>query len=126
VRHWERICRYLDVQPYHAVSLPLPTEPPAALTRLPRVRHGLAEVDAEHYGLLKLRAVLRGEHLETTATLSQELHAFADAMGEEDVKLGRDFAEQVREKARMLGKLVPMRSDTALFVVVGTMGGALR
>jgi hypothetical protein len=97
VRHWERIGRYLDVQPYHAVSLPLPAESPAALTRLPRVRHDLAEVDAELYGLLKSRAVLRGEYLETTATLSQELHAFADAMDEEDVKRGRDFVEEVRE-----------------------------
>jgi len=64
--------------------------------------------------------------LETTATLSQELHAFAGTIDEEDIKRGRDFAEQVREKACMLGKPVPMRSDTALLVVVGTMRGALR
>ncbi len=97
----------------------------AALTRLPRVRHDLAQVDAELYGLLKLRAALRGEYLDTTATLSQELRAFADAMDEVDARRGRDFAEEVREKARMLGKPVPMRSDTASLAVIDTLGGAL-
>jgi hypothetical protein len=96
----------------------------AALTRLPRVRHDLAQVDAELYGLLKLRAVLRGEYLETTATLSQELRAFSDDMDEVDARRGRDFAEEVREKARMLGKPVPMRSDTASLAVIDTLGGA--
>jgi hypothetical protein len=88
----------------------LPDGSPAALTRLPRVRHDLAQVDAELYGLLKLRAVLRGEYLDTTATLSQELRAFADERDEVDAKRGRDFAEEVREKARMLGKPVPMQA----------------
>jgi hypothetical protein len=75
------------------------------------VVHDLAQVDAELYGLLKLRAVLRGEHLETTTTLSQELHAFAGRMDEVDAERGRDFAEEVREKARRLGRPVPMRSE---------------
>jgi hypothetical protein len=70
---------------------------PAALTRMQRVRHDLAQVDAELYGLLKLHAVLRGEYLDTTATLSQELRAFADEMDEVDAKRGRDFAETVVE-----------------------------
>ena len=91
-----------------------PDASPAALTRLPRVRHDLAQVDAELYGLLKLRAALRGEYLETTATLSQELHAFADVMDEVDARRGRDFAEEVREKARMLGKPVPLRQTCTL------------
>jgi hypothetical protein len=82
---------------------------PAALTRLPRVRHDLAQVDAELFGQLMLRAVLRGEYLETTATLSQELHAFANEQDEADAKRWRDFAEEVCEKARMLGKPVPVR-----------------
>jgi hypothetical protein len=88
-----------------------PDAAPAALTRLPRVRHDLAQVDAELYGLLKLRAVLRGEYLDTTATLSQELRAFAGEMDEVDAKRGRDFAEEVREKARVLGKPVPLRTE---------------
>jgi len=91
-----------------------PDASPAALTRLPRVRHDLAQVDAELYGLLKLRAVLRGEYLDTTATLSQELRAFAGKIDEEDARRGRDFAEEVREKARMLGKPVPLRQTCTL------------
>ncbi|HEV2461803.1 MAG TPA: hypothetical protein VGS80_25890 [Ktedonobacterales bacterium] len=87
-----------------------PDTTPGMLTRQPRIRHDLAQVDAELYGLLKLRAVLRGEYLDITATLSQELHAFANQMDEEDAKRGRDFAEEVREKARMLGKPVPIRT----------------
>jgi hypothetical protein len=102
-----------------------PEVAPAALTNVPRVRHDLAQVDAELYGLLKLRAVLRGEYLETTATLSQELHAFADEMDEVDAKRGRDFAEEVREKARMLGKPVPMRADTDSIAITNTLGGAI-
>jgi hypothetical protein len=81
---------------------------------MPRVRHDLEQVDAEVYGLLKLRAVLRAEYLDTTATLSQELRAFAEQMDEVDFKRGRDFAEEVREKARMLGKPVPMRAESIL------------
>ena len=92
----------------------MPNSSPAALARLPRVRHDLEQVDAEVYGLLKLRAVLRAEYLDTTATLSQELHAFAEHMDEVDLKRGRDFAEEVREKARMLGKPVPMRIESTL------------
>jgi hypothetical protein len=78
------------------------------------VRHDLAQVDAELYGLLKLRAVVRGEYLDTTATLSQELCALADEMDEVDATRGRDFAEEVREKARSMGKPVPIRSDRAV------------
>ena len=88
----------------------LPDVSPSALIRLPRVRHDLTHVDAELYGLLKLRTVLRGEYLDTTATLSQELRAFADEMDEVDATRGRDFAEEVREKARMIGKPVPMQA----------------
>jgi len=92
----------------------LPDMSPSALARLPRARHDLAQVDAELYGPLKLRAVLRGEYLDSTATLSQELHAFADEMDEIGDKRRRDFAEEVREKARMLGRPVPMQVALAL------------
>jgi hypothetical protein len=71
-------------------------------------------VDAELYGLLKLRAALRSEYLDTTATLSQELHAFAVRMDAVDAERGCDFAEEVREKARVLGKPVPLRETCAL------------
>jgi hypothetical protein len=87
---------------------------PKALTREKRVVHDLEQVDAELYGLLKLRAVIRGEYLSHTTTLSQELHAFHDRMEEVDAKKGRDFAEEVREKARGLGKPVPKRKLSIL------------
>jgi hypothetical protein len=83
----------------------------SGLKRMPKVVHDLEQVDAELYGLLILRTVLRGEYLEITATLSQELHAFADRMEEVDAEKGRDFAEEVREKARMLGRAVPLRAS---------------
>jgi hypothetical protein len=86
-------------------------DPPTALKRMARTVHDLNQVDAELYGLLKLRAVLRGEYLDTTATLSQELRAFAERMDEVDAERSRDFAEEVREKARMLGRAVPRRDD---------------
>lgn len=84
-----------------------------SLQRVPTVRHDLDQVDAELYGLLKLRAALRGEYLATTATLSQEVGAFVMRMDDLDAERGRDFAEEVREKACMLGKPLPAheRSD---------------
>lgn len=87
---------------------------PAALTRHPKVAHDLDQVDAELYGLLKLRAALRGEYLDTSATLSLELRAFASRMDEVDAEREWDFAEEVREKARMLGKPLPIRATTTL------------
>ena len=87
---------------------------PAALRRLPRGTHDLEQVDAELYGLLKLRGALRGEYLDTTVTLSQELRAFAKRMEEVDEEKGRDFADEVREKARQLGRPVPMRGQGLL------------
>jgi hypothetical protein len=84
------------------------------LRRDPRAAHDLTQVDAELYGLLKLRAVLRGEYLDATTTLSQELHAFAERMDNVDAERGRDFAEDVREKARMLGRAVPLQSRRTL------------
>jgi hypothetical protein len=97
---------------------------PIPLARQPRITHDLDRVDAEVYGLLKLRAALRGEYLDTTATLGQELHAFANRMDEVDADKQRDFAEEVREKARMLGKPLPPRFDTAALAIVDAAGGA--
>lgn len=84
-------------------------DPPTALKRLPQKRHDLNQVDAELYGLLKLRAALREEYLSAEAELADELGDFLIRMVELDVEKGRNFAEEVREKARMLGKSIPMR-----------------
>ena len=83
---------------------------PVPLQRIPAVRHDLNQVDAELYGLIKLRAALRGEYLDETATLGLEVRDFVQRMEEVDTEKGRDFAEEVREKARRMGKVVPMRS----------------
>lgn len=99
--------------------------PPASLVRIPAVRHDLNQVDAELYGLFKLRAALRGEFLEETATLSLELRDFAQCMEEVDGVKGRDFADEVREKARRMGKPVPIRVGGPL-PVAGNFGAARR
>jgi hypothetical protein len=84
---------------------------PEPLARVPAVRHDLNRVDAELYGLLKLRAALRGEYLEETATLGLEVRKFVTRMEDMDAEKGRDFAEEVREKARRMGKPVPIRRE---------------
>ena len=57
-----------------------------------------------------------GEYLDKTATLSQEVRRFVEEMDEVDAGLRRDFVEEVREKARMMGKPVPMRPEGVLSV----------
>jgi hypothetical protein len=88
--------------------------PPRSLKRQKKVIHDLEQVDAELYGLLKLRTVVMGKYLSYKTTLSQELAAFAKRMDEVDHAKRRDYAEEVREKARMLGKPVPMRPISTL------------
>jgi hypothetical protein len=58
--------------------------------------------------------VLRGECLDTTATLSLELRAFAERMDEVDAERERDLAEEVREKVRTLGRAVLQRNHAPL------------
>ena len=100
---------------WHLVQrAPFSTLPPVMLKRQKQHHHDLYAIDAEIYGFFKLRAAHRGEYLGHTVTLSQELHAFHDRMEEIDMDKGRDFAEEVREKARLLGKPVPMRPLSTL------------
>jgi len=82
-------------------------QPPLPLQRGKRVAHDLEQIDAELYGLFKLRSVLCGRHLDETLTLSLELRAFAEWMDAVDLERKRDYYEAVREKARMLGRPVP-------------------
>ncbi len=37
LRHWERVCRYLDAQPFSAVALPLPADPPMSVRLFKRM-----------------------------------------------------------------------------------------
>lgn len=95
------------------MSLPLPTDPPVSVRLFKRVacfRLMHHRDDCRWQLSPRWRAVLRGEYLETTATLSQELRAFADEMDELDATRGRDRAEEMREKTRMLGRPAPMQA----------------
>jgi hypothetical protein len=80
---------------------------PQPLHRGKHVAHDLEQIDAELYGLFKLRSVLCGRQLDETLTLSLELRAFAERMDAVDLERKRDYFEEVREKARMLGRAVP-------------------
>jgi hypothetical protein len=83
---------------------------PKPLRRGKDVAHDLEQIDAELYGLFKLRSVLRGRQMDETLTLSLELRAFAEQMDAVDLDRERDYCEGVREKARMLGRAVPISS----------------
>jgi hypothetical protein len=37
LQHWERVCWFLDAQPYRAVSLPLPADPPMSVCLFKRM-----------------------------------------------------------------------------------------
>jgi hypothetical protein len=80
---------------------------PQPLRRGKEVAHDLEQIDAELYGLFKLRSVLSGRQEDETLTLSLELRAFAEQMDMVDLDRERDYFQEVREKARMLGKAVP-------------------
>jgi len=81
--------------------------PPLALQRGKRVAHDLEQIDAELYGLFKLRSMLHERQMDETLTLSLELRAFAERMDTVDSERQRDYYEGVREKAPMLGRAVP-------------------
>jgi hypothetical protein len=76
---------------------------PLPLQRGHQTAHDLEQIDAELYGLFRLRSMLCGRHLDETLTLSLELCAFAERMDAVDLERERDYYEVVREKARMLG-----------------------
>ena len=58
---------------------------------------------------MRIRCCQR-HHIEG-ATLSLELGAFAQAVEAMDLEEERDYAEEIREKARMLGKPIPRRDS---------------
>jgi hypothetical protein len=80
---------------------------PLPLQRGKHVAQDLGQIDAELYGLFKLRSVLCGRQMDRTLTLSLELRAFAERMDTVDRERERDYYEVVREKARMLGRSIP-------------------
>jgi hypothetical protein len=85
---------------------------PVPLVMQQERKPNLLQLDAEVYGLLKLRSVLRGAQLDDTLTIQQEMAAFYVRLQERDKELDDDkvqrFPNEVREKARMMGKAVPL------------------
>ena len=100
---WDTDPVWLIVQRVPFASLPV------ALKRVKHVVPDLDHIDAELYGLLKTRAVLRGVYLLGDAELPRELEAFDDRMADWMAERGNDFNEEVRERARMMGKPLPLR-----------------
>jgi len=83
---------------------------PMPVQRGHQVMHDLLHIDAELYGLFKLRSVLRAQQHLPQLTLSTELRDFALRMEELDSERARDYYDEVREKARMLGRPVPLQA----------------
>ncbi len=82
---------------------------PKPLKQAKEVKPDLEKIDAELRGLLVTRAMLREAYVKAPASLSRELESFDDVMAEWEQERGLDFAEQVRERARMAGKAVPFK-----------------
>ena len=87
---------------------------PKPLRRDKQVRPDLDQIDAQIRGYLVSRAVLREVYMAGPANLSRELESFDEHMAEWEQEKGSDFAEEVRERARMMGKKVPYRDPVVL------------
>jgi len=70
-------------------------------------------VDAEALRALQVGAALRGEYLDEAAPPGLEVRDVVRHMEEVDAAKGREFGEKARKKARMLGKPVPLRDESA-------------
>jgi hypothetical protein len=81
--------------------------PPVPLLRARHMVHDLNQIDAELYGLFKLRSVICERHLLPRVALGLEVGDFVARMHEIDEDIERDYHEEVREKARMTGRPVP-------------------
>ena len=84
---------------------------PQPLKRAKQVKHDLDSIDAQIRGMFITRAMLREVYVEGPAQLSRELESFDDRMGEWEQQKGLNFSEDVRERARMSGKMVPYKES---------------
>ncbi|MBA3823618.1 MAG: hypothetical protein H0X24_06890 [Ktedonobacterales bacterium] len=91
---------------------------PKPLKRAREASPDLEKLDAEVRGLLVSLATQRGAYLKAPASLAQEVAAFLDRIAERDHERGRDFAEDVRERARMAGKKLPYKAPLEFLKVV--------
>ena len=60
--------------------------------------------------MLVTRAMLRGSYLKAPASMPQEMLAFQERIAEWEQARGRNFSEDVRERARMSGKKLPYKA----------------
>ncbi|MBA3824182.1 MAG: hypothetical protein H0X24_09850 [Ktedonobacterales bacterium] len=98
---------------------------PKPLKRAREAAPDLEKLDAEVRGLLVSLATQRGAYLKAPASLAQEVAAFLERIAERDQGRGRDFAEDVRERARMAGKKLPYKAPLEFPKVVrGAKGDA--
>ena len=104
VSRWPTDLIWLIIQ-----RVPFSAAAPIPLKRIKQIVPDLDHIDAELYGLLKTRAVLRGAYLTGDAELPRELEAFDDRMAEWMAERGNNFSDEVRERARMMGKPLPLR-----------------
>jgi hypothetical protein len=81
---------------------------PKPLKRTKRIDPALEQLYAETYGMLKTIAVLRGSYLTGPAELPRELEALEDWAEGWQEQRGEAFHDGVRERARMLGKPLPL------------------
>src|SRR5262249_2691610 len=88
--------------------------PIVPLSRHKHAKPDLNHLDAEIYGMLKLRTVLRGEHLDDQVTWRNELSHLSARFHEIDKERERDYAQEVREKARSMGRAVPLLRQQSL------------
>lgn len=83
--------------------------PVVPLSRKQVTVHDPRAIDAEIYGLLKLRSVIHRRQMDQTLSLSMELRAFVQDIEDWIEQTGReDYWREVREKARGLGQPVPI------------------
>jgi hypothetical protein len=94
--------------------VPFSQELPKPLKRVKQVHPDLDQIDAQIRGYFISRAMLRESYMPGPASLSRELEHFDEQMREWEQRTGRDFGEEVRERARMAGKRVPYKAPMVL------------
>lgn len=87
---------------------------PKPLKRIKRVDPALEPMIQQMYGLLKSVAVQRGSYLERDVDPWMGLTYIGDCFHHLQQEKGVSFAEEVRERARMMGKFLPMQSRLLL------------
>ena len=84
-------------------------DPPLPLQVIKEVAPDIEQIDAELFGLLVTRAMLRQAYTAPQLQVLDELAHYADGVDAWAEARGKNFAELVRERARMAGKPLPIQ-----------------